>query len=280
MESARNLRDAYQRAVWFVPLAGVREPHLIIHAIVNALRLPGAPGLDPWLQVINELGQRPSLLVLDNFEQLLDGGVDVVKRLMTQVPSLSCLVTSRQSLDIAGERELLVMPLPVPPLNMERAERPLTDAEQRRWRQQISATDSVKLFVDRARLARPTFELTPPYMDAVVQLCRLMEGVPLAIELAASQTQGLTPQQILSLFRRSVEHNAEANEEDGTDDFDHLDYFQDKRPETPNRQRSLRAVIQWSYELLDPELRQIFRAPVGLSWRLDARSRTVCGRDR
>ncbi len=258
LESARNLRDAYQSAVWFVPLAGVRETHLIIHAIVNALRLPGAPGLDPWLQVINELGQRPSLLVLDNFEQLLDGGVDVVKRLLTQMPSLSCLITSRQSLDIVGERELLITPLPVPPIMTERAERPFTDAEQRRWRQQISATDSVKLFVDRARLARPTFELLPSYMDAVVQLCRLMEGVPLAIELTASQIQGLTPQQILSLFRRSMEHNAETKDEDDINDFDHLDYFQDKRPETPIRQRSLRAVIQWSYELLDPELRQFF----------------------
>ncbi len=262
LEAARSLRDAYRRAVWFVPLSGVREPHLIIHAIVDTLRLPGAPALDPWLQVVNELGQCPSLLVLDNFEQLRDGGVDILKRLLMMAPSLSCLVTSRHSLDIEGEREVPVLPLPVPPLLAEQAGRPFSDAEHRRWRQQTNTSDSVRLFVDRARLARPTFELNPPYTDAVAQLCRLLEGVPLAIELVASHSQGLTPQQIVSLFGRSAQQNREQhaeNREPSEDkDFDHLDYFHDDRLNTPSRQRSLRAVIQWSYELLDAELRQFF----------------------
>lgn len=265
LEAARSLRESYRRAVWFVPLAGVRDPHLIIHAIVNTLRLPGAPGLDPWLQVINELGQRPSLLVLDNFEQLYEGGADVLKRLLTLAPSLSCLVTSRHSLGIEGECALPVLPLSVPPLLGEQSVRPFSEKERRRWHQQINSSDSVKLFVDRAQSIRPTFELTPPYMDAVVQLCRLLDGVPLAIELVASHTQGLTPQQILSLFGRRAEQYQEeleasesGNARQSTEEFNHLDYFHDKRPERSARHRSLRAVIQWSYDLLDPDLRQFF----------------------
>ena len=272
LEAARRLRETYRRAVWFVPLSGVREPHLIIHALVNVLRLPGAPGLDPWLQVVSELSQRPSLLVLDNFEQLHEGGVEILKRLLEMTPSLRCLVTSRQSLGIEGEQPVLVAPLPAPPLREARPGRPFSPSETRRRHQQITNSDSVKLFVDRARCARPTFELTPTCVESVVQLCNLLDGIPLAIELVASHAQGLTPQQILSLFGRNVLQKNEVSQKSEangasenvsenvpeSDGFDYLGYFRDPRPETTDRQRSLRAVIQWSYELLAPELCQFF----------------------
>lgn len=271
IEAARQLSDSYQRAVWFVPLAGVREPHLIIHAIVDALRLPGSPGLDPWLQVVSELGQRPSLLVLDNFEQLHDGGTDIVKKLIALVPSLCCLITSRQSLGLEGERDLPILPLPVPSL-LEGVGRPLALKEQRRRLQQINASDSVRLFIDRAQSVRPTSEVTPDYVNSVAQLCRLLDGVPLAIELVATHTQGLTPQQILSLFGRKIEDSTREVQEsedstlsdlDTKSDyehrtFDYLDYFHGDRSNESSRQYSLRSVIQWSYDLLAPELRPFF----------------------
>jgi predicted ATPase/DNA-binding SARP family transcriptional activator len=250
LEVARRLQAPYHQAVWFVPLSGVRDPELIIHAVIDALRLPGAPGLDPWLQVANELGQRPSLLVMDNFEQLHAGGVDVVKRLLDQIPTLSCLVTSRRTLMIKGEQEWPVASLPIPPLMPQSA----AEAENRKRRRQIRASESVMLFVDRARLARPSFELTPPYMDAVAQLCKLLDGLPLAIELVASHAHGLTPPQILALLEPYTEKEFEPKDSA----FDSLDLFHDERPGTPERHRSLRAAIQWSYDLLDPPLQKFF----------------------
>ena len=251
LEAARCLQTAYHQAVWFVPLSGVRDPNLIIHAIVDALRLPGAPGLDPWVKVAAELGQKPSLLILDNFEQLHEGGVDVIKRLLHMVPTLSCLVTSRRTLLIPGEKEWPVSPLPVPPLTLPAA----GEAEEKRRLRAIRESESVALFVDRARLARPSFELTPAYVDAVAQLCKLLEGLPLAIELVAAHAQGLTPPQILSLLEP---YATQDSEQESKNPFDPLDIFHDERPETPERHRSLRAAIRWSYELLDSPLQKFF----------------------
>lgn len=257
LEVARRLQASYQQAVWFVPLSSVRDPELIIHAIIDALRLPGAPGLDPWLKVANELGQRPSLLVLDNFEQLHAGGVGVVKRLLALTPTLSCLVTSRRTLLIKGEQEWPLAPLSLPP---SVPVQPTREDEEKKRRRQIRDSESVMLFVDRARLARPSFELTPLYMDAVAQLCKLLDGLPLAIELIASHAHGLTPPQILSLLEPYTEADKKTDKETETKTlaFDSLDLFHDERPETPERHRSLRAAIQWSYDLLDQPLQQFF----------------------
>lgn len=259
LEAAARLRSAYRRAVWFVNLSGVRDPRLIIHSIVDALRLPGAPGLDPWFQAANELGDIPSLLVLDNFEQLHNGGVEVVQRLLYVAPKLSCLLTSRQSLGLSGERELPVTPLPLPPLLPLD---PLSQADQGRIRAQISGATSVRLFVDRARLARPDFELAPRYTESVAQLCALLEGVPLAIELVASHVRTLSPPQLLSVLGIRITQPLADSELAATlptrYDFQRLNYFHDDRAETPERHRSLRSTIEWSYELLSPELRDFF----------------------
>jgi predicted ATPase/DNA-binding SARP family transcriptional activator len=269
LAAARHLREAYRRAVWFVPLAGVRDASMIIHAVVDALHLPAAPGLEPWGRAASELGRKPSLLVLDNFEQVHDGGVDVVKRLLAEAPGLHCLITSRQNLGLPGERELPVSPLPLPPGGIM----PSNELEKKRRWQQITQADSVQLFLDRARSARPNFEITAQNIEDVARLCTLLEGVPLAIELVAAHMARLTPGQACSLLsghlaqrvaqereenaRRAAEKIGLASDFEKPD-FERFSHFRDTSAERPSRHHSLRAAIEWSYELLSEPLRAFF----------------------
>src|SRR5207249_6613358 len=138
---------------------------------------PRPSGGDRLEQVIEPLSQQPSLLLLDNFEQLVEGGAPVVAQLLARTPGASCLVTSRQRLDLAGEREFPVPSLPTP-LDAHPPER-------------LALYESVQLFVDRAQAVRPDFQLTERNATAVAELCDHLEGIPLAVELAAARAQVL-----------------------------------------------------------------------------------------
>jgi predicted ATPase/DNA-binding SARP family transcriptional activator len=226
IETAETLVNERQGSVWFVPLADLSEPGLIADTVRDAMRLPRSPQVPPLDQIVELLSRQPSLLVLDNFEQLVAGGAVVVRELLERVPELHCLVTSRQLLDLAGEREFRVDPLPTPPLDGEGGLRP----------EQLTVYESVRLFVDRAQAVRPDFQVTNSNAPAVAELCHRLEGIPLAIELAAARAKLLTPAQMLNQLARR------------------FDFLVSRRRDLPGRHQTLRAAIDWSYQLLPPEL--------------------------
>jgi predicted ATPase len=225
-EVAARVREAFRNAVWFVPLVDLRDPRLILDKTLDALQLPRIPGAEPLERVAAFLAAQPSLLLLDNFEQLASEGAPIVRTLLERVPSLTCLVTSRQRLDLAGEREFPVPPLPTP----DEPESPAA----------LMRCESVRLFVDRAQGVRPDFQVTPGNAAAMAGLCRRLEGIPLAIELAAARAGVLTPAQMLA----RLEHRFEL--------------LVSRRRDAEPRHRSLWAALEWSYELLAPELQRFF----------------------
>jgi predicted ATPase len=227
---AEELRERYRGAVWFVPLADLLDVGQIVDSVGAALGLDRVPAADPLEAVALFLSDQPSLLVLDNFEQLVEEGAPEVRRLLDRVPTLTCLATSRQRLGLTGEREFVVHPLPVP-------YSPETVEETARF-------PSVQLFVDRAQAVRADFQATRANAAALAELCRRLEGLPLALELAAARSSLLSPAQLLEqLTRREGGPWAMLGSR--------------QRDATP-RHRSLRAALEWSYQLLAPELQQFF----------------------
>jgi predicted ATPase/DNA-binding SARP family transcriptional activator len=245
LELASELMERFQGAVWFVPLADLSDPRRVVETIRDALRLRRSPDLTPLEQVVDTLSQQPSLLVLDNFEHLVQDGAATVRALLEQAPSLQCLVASRQRLDLAGEREFPIRPLPIP----------IGAASP----EQLTLFESVQLFVDRAQAVRPDFQVTSSNAPAVAELCQRLEGIPLALELAAARAQVLTPAQMLAQLGQRFE------------------FLVSRRRDAIPRHRTLRAAIEWSYQLLMPELQRFFTHLCVFrgGWSLEA-AETVC----
>lgn len=196
----------------FISLSSLRNGASIPDAIVSALALPDstAPSLERLKTALAE-----TLLVLDNFEQLVaSGGPEALSALLEAVPTLRLLVTSRLKLNLAAEQVFPLTPLP--------------------------EDDAVALFYDRARLAHPHFAPTEENQDAVTELCRRLDGLPLAIELAAARAAILTPQQILERLTRR------------------FDLLADKRRDREERHTSLRAALDWGWSLLAPDVQRFF----------------------
>ncbi len=251
---AERLLERFQGAVWFAALADLTDPDLIAGAILDALRLPRLPRQEPLEQAAAALSRHPALLILDNFEHLLTepaptrkprkagstqaprrprgehpasyGGAQIVQTLLARVPTLTLLVTSRQLLGLPGEQEFPVSPLPTP-----NGREPL---------EQMSLFDSVRLFVDRAQAVLPYFQVSNANAPAVAELCDRLEGLPLAIELAAARAQVLTPQQMLAQLASRFA------------------FLTSRRRGVEERHRTLRAAVEWSYRLLTPELQRFF----------------------
>ena len=251
IEAARRLVESLRGAIWFVPLADLSDAKLIVDAVLDALHLPRSPNIEPLEQVVEALSRQPSLLILDNMEHLLstDFGsglsgfseetagsnplnplpksVDSIFTLLERVPTLKVLVTSRRLLNLSGEREFLVPPLPIPNVG--------TDSPE--W---LMRCESVQLFVDRAQAVLADFQVTNANASAVAELCYRLEGIPLAIELAASRAQVMSPAHILA----QLEHR--------------FDFLVSRQRDATARHRTLRAAIDWSYQLLSPELQRFF----------------------
>jgi|SRR5579884_741630 len=215
LEAATQLAPAFGRA-YFVDLAPITEASVVGSAIAQLLGVEESAEVPMAEAIARTLGSSPALLVLDNFEQVI-AAAPFVHELLSAAPALTLLVTSQASLHLRDEREF-----PVPPLAL-----PATDTP-------VDQAPAVRLFVDRAQAVKPAFELTEENADAVAALCRRLDGLPLAIELAAARVKLLSPQAILNRLQ------------------DRLDLLAGGASDLPARQRTLRDAIEWSYNLLEP----------------------------
>ncbi|BDI30866.1 hypothetical protein CCAX7_29170 [Capsulimonas corticalis] len=227
IEVARDLHETFPGGSWFIPLADVREASRISDALAEALPVTRSRAVMPFDQVVEALTRLGRVvLVLDNFEQLAETGANVVQQLLSAVPELCCLVTSRQRLLLDGEREFPLAPLPTPP----------TPGSPER----LLEFPSIQLFVNRAQAARPDFQLSARNAAAVALLCDKLEGIPLAVELAAAWAQTLSPAQTLE----RLDHR--------------FDLLVSRRRDTPGRHQTLRATVESSYQLLPPATQRFF----------------------
>jgi predicted ATPase/DNA-binding SARP family transcriptional activator/class 3 adenylate cyclase len=197
---AGRLMQPFHGAVWFVPLVALNDPRRIPDAMREAMRLPRSPNVEPLEQVVTALSGQRSLLAFDNFEHLLPEGASIVRMLLERVP------TPR-----GGESP-----------------------------KQLLECESVQLFCDRAQAVRPDFQVTPSNAACVAALCVRLEGIPLALELAAARLRALTPAQMQVHLEQRFE------------------FLASRRADVIPRHRSLRAALDWSYGLLSPELQRFF----------------------
>ncbi|MES2465537.1 MAG: BTAD domain-containing putative transcriptional regulator, partial [Armatimonadota bacterium] len=233
-ETARGLGASFPGGIWFVPLVDVREADRLPEALAAALGLSAIRGGAQTTPLLTQVAETllaatasgRALLVLDNFEQLAETASGQVTELLYRVPNLRCLVTSRQRLRVEPEREFPLLPLAVP-------EFPGTP-------ERLLEFSSVQLFVSRAQSARADFQLTGRNAAAVGSLCAQLEGMPLAIELAAAWMSVLTPSQMLGRMNKR------------------LDLLVSRRRDVSPRHRTLRAAIESSVALLPPEVREFF----------------------
>jgi predicted ATPase/class 3 adenylate cyclase len=227
LELASRLAERFPDGVWFVPLEPISEASLVPATIAHVLGLPDRGGRSPVERLIDHLAGRRVLLVLDNLEQVRSAA-PVIAELLTGAPLLAVLATSRSALHVYGELEYPVPPLGVP----DRRDRPDADG--------LARYESVALFVERAMAVRPSFRLTAADAPAVAEICYRLDGLPLAIELAAARVKLLSPQAILGRLENRL-----ALLSGGAQDL-------------PARQQTLRGAIGWSYELLDEPDRILF----------------------
>ena len=226
LQVAAEAVESFPDGVYFVPLEAVSAPDLVTVAIGQVLGLPDN-GARPLLERLGE-ALRPgrTLVVLDNFEQVLQAGLDVA-RLLRAAPNLKVLVTSRGPLRIGGEQEF-----PVPALSLpDPAHLPPASA--------LSQFEAVALFVQRATAVQPTFQVTNENAPAVAEITARLDGLPLAIELAAARVRLLTPDQMLARLQGR------------------LDLLSAGARDVPDRQRTLRGAISWSWDLLDERSRSL-----------------------
>ncbi len=228
LAAAAALRADFADGVCFVPLASVSEPELVITTIAQALELWEDQGRPLFQQLQAALRERHLLLLLDNFEQVI-AAATILAVLLASCPLLHLLVTSRASLHLSAEYEFAVPPLAVP------------DLAQLPESQVLAQVATVALFVERARAIQADFQLTAANAHTVAAICTRLEGLPLAVELAAARIKLLPPQALL----RRLEHRLEVLTS-GTQDL-------------PTRQQTLRNTLQWSYDLLTAEEQCLFR---------------------
>lgn len=241
LQLAAAAADGYPDGVWFVPLEPLREAELVPGAIAHAVGLADS-GVRPVVELLVEhLAPRTCLLVLDNFEQVV-AAAPLVAQLLRACPSLTIVATSRGALHVSGEQEYVVPGLPTPP-----DPRHLSTLEVARLRAEVRAADpatlgqyeAVRLFVARAVAVRADFRVTNENAPAVAGICATLQGLPLAIELAAARVKVLTPDAILDRLEHRLELLASASRD------------------LPERQRTLRGAIAWSYDLLDEAGRRL-----------------------
>ncbi len=228
LQLALEQQGGFAHGAFFIPLATIDDPDLLAATIAIELGVQDVPGEAPLDTVTAFLADRHVLLVLDNFEQLLAAATQV-GHMIDGAPGLSVLVTSRSPLRLNGEQQFLVPPMHVPPADA--ASDPST----------ARTFDAVTLFETRARAADPDFEVDAHNSAAVAQITALVDGLPLAIELAAARVRLLSPSDLLHRLDRR------------------LSLLTDAPTDVDPRHRTMQDAIAWSYELLEPDEQTLFR---------------------
>lgn len=231
---AREMQQDFRDGVHFVPLASVRDAGLVPATIVQQV-FPGELGGMPPLELLKKLFEdRRALLVLDNFEQVIGAG-SAIAELSMACPQLKILVTSREVLRLSIEHEYRVPMLALPEMsNVQRLSNELIA--------HVSRSSAVQLFLHRAQAIERNFALTAENAPAVAEICSRLDGLPLAIELAAARIRVLTPQAMLQHLGKS------------------LTLLSNGSRDLPDRHRTLMATIDWSYSMLLPEEQQLLNA--------------------
>jgi non-specific serine/threonine protein kinase len=228
LRAANEMRRAFRDGVCLVELAPLGNADLLPYAVLEALGIRGQSGKDPLDQVCDELASRQLLLLLDNCEHVVEAAADLVEAVLTACPEVTIIATSREPLRIAGEYLYPVAPLPLPDPDADLAPGTATQYP------------AVALLAERAAASVPDFALTPQNEASLIRLCRQLEGIPLAIELAASRLQVLEIDELTERLRdRSV-------------------VLREKNRSFPERHRTLAALIDWSHDLCTPSERLLW----------------------
>jgi predicted ATPase len=230
LQAASELLDRdedFADGAWFVDLAPLSDPGLVIPTIMQTLGLKEVGGQTPQEQLQTHLQDKQMLLLLDNFEQIIDAGLHVAK-LLAAARQLKILVTSRILLHLRGEKEYMVPPLARP------------DPQQLPPLDLLSQYGAVALFVQRAQDAKLDFQLTSANAQAIAEICDRLDGLPLAIELAAARSKQLPPQALLARLT------------------DRLKLLVGGARDLPTRQQTIRDTIDWSYDLLQEDEKIVF----------------------
>ena len=245
-----EMLDHFKDGVYLVKLESVNDPELVISTIAETVGIRETLGSQPIAEMLkNLLRDKQTLLLLDNFEQVLEAAPGVAE-LLEACPRLKAVATSRTPLRLRAERELPIPPLAVPTLEN------FTDLSR------LSQYAAVELFIQRAQAVRPEFTVTNANAAAVAEICYRLDGLPLAIELAAARIKMLTPHELLARLGHR------------------FDLLRGGTRDLPERQRTLRGTIDWSYNLLNEADRKLFRRLstfVG-GWTLEA-AEAVCDID-
>jgi predicted ATPase/class 3 adenylate cyclase len=228
MQVAAELSDQFADGVFLIPLAPVNEPEQVMPAIIQILNISDMSSQSPLTLLKSALKDKQLLLLLDNFEQVIPAATQVAE-LLTSCPRLKIIVTSQIVLHVQAEREFAVPPLSLP------------DPKRLPDLPTLSQYEAVALFIQRAQAVKPDFAVTNDNAPAVAAICARLDGLPLAIELAAARVKFFAPQTLLTRLEQGL-----AVLSGGARDL-------------PMRQQTLRGAVAWSYNLLAPEEQQLFR---------------------
>jgi predicted ATPase/class 3 adenylate cyclase len=228
LQAAVEMVEQFKDGVFWVALGPVTEPGLVASTIAQTLGAGESSGRSILDSLKDHLGQQSILLLLDNFEQVISAA-PLIAEILAACSELKILITSREGLRISGESEYPVLPLALP------------DLKQLPALESLSQVAAVDLFIQRARAVRPGFTLTKDTAPAVAEICCRLDGLPLAIELAAARTKLLPPRDMLARLERRLE------------------FLTGGGRDLPARQKTLRNAIAWSYDLLDENEQKLFR---------------------
>ena len=240
LETARGLIESYREGVWLIELAAITDPNLVLQAVTSTLGIPESREANLTGELIKHLRTREILLILDNCEQVVTSAAELADEILRTCPQIQILATSREILNIPGEVQFRVPALSLP-------------EEKFSEDKSLSKSEAVQLFVERAQAVMPSFVLAEEVNPEVAQICELVDGMPLGIELAAAKTSTLSVRQIATRLQDSFQ------------------LLRGSRTALPHHQ-TLEATIQWSYDLLSEEERTVLQRLSVFSggWTLEA----------
>jgi predicted ATPase/class 3 adenylate cyclase len=247
LQVGAELLDEFEHGVWFVELASITDPELVLPTIASALKVKEAAGTTIEQALQTHLHNKHLLLALDNFEQVVSAASKIVP-LLNAAPKIKIMVSSREVLRLRGEHAY-----PVPPLGLPETIRHQTAAV-------LAQYEAIALFVQHAQAANPSFVLDEENASSVADICTRLDGLPLGIELAAARSRLLKPAAMLEKLKRC------------------LDTLTSGARDLPHRQQTIRGTIDWSYELLD-DIEKILFARLGVfvgGWTLES-AEAICG---